>query len=192
MNFFMKAGPKPRVGLLAAPFFSTIRPIEALTDKGCDVRLVVRFSPVTTPEALREAFKNPRVKVRYFTDRKFHTKLYIVDDVALVGSANLTEYGMNANHELSVLLRQERNEAFYELPGIFDDLWNHADVLNEEVLREYTRAFKFGMVWRHGPTAAATAGRDGRSSRCPFRDRWGRRTSSGRSPESRSPSPHRL
>ena len=142
INFFMKAGPKPRVGLLAAPFFSTTRPIEALTDKGCDVRLVVRFSPVTTPEALREAFKNPRVKVRYFTDSKFHTKLYIVDDVALVGSANLTEYGMNANRELSVLLRQERDEAFYELPGIFDDLWNHADVLNEELLREYTRAFK--------------------------------------------------
>ena len=82
------------------------------------------------------------VKVRYFTDAKFHTKLYIIDDVALVGSANLTTNGLQANRELSVLLRQDRDEAFYDLPQIFDDLWNDADVLNEGVLREYTKAFK--------------------------------------------------
>lgn len=117
-------------------------PINSLTDKGCDVRLIVRFSPITTPEALREAFENPRVKVRYFTDAKFHTKLYIIDDVALVGSANLTQSGLLANRELSVLLKQDRDEAFYALPGLFDDLWNDADVLNEEVLREYKNAFK--------------------------------------------------
>lgn len=141
INFFLNAGRSPRVGLLAAPFFTTNDPIEALTEKGCDVRLIVRFSPVTTPEALRGALTNPRVKVRYFTDAKFHTKLYIVDDVALVGSANLTDSGLKANRELSVLVRQDRDEAFYELPGIFDDLWNYADVLSEDVLREYTKAF---------------------------------------------------
>ncbi len=142
INFFMKAGINPRVGLLAAPFFTTTTPIEALTDRGCEVRLIVRFSPATTPEALQGAFDNPKVKVRYFTDAKFHTKLYIVDDVALVGSANLTISGLQSNRELSVLLRQDRDESFYDLPRIFDDLWNDADVLNEEVLREYTKAFK--------------------------------------------------
>ena len=142
INFFMKAGTNPRTGLLAAPFFTTTVPIDALTDRGCDVRLIVRFSPVTTPEALRGAFENPRVKVRYFTNAKFHTKLYIIDDVALVGSANLTTSGLQSNRELSVLLRQDRDEAFYDLPGLFDDLWNDADVLNEDVLREYTNAFK--------------------------------------------------
>ncbi len=142
MNFFMQAGVNPRVSLLAAPFFTTTAPIEALTDRGCEVRLVVRFSPVTTPEALRAAFENPLVKVRYFTDAKFHTKLYIVDDVALVGSANLTTNGLQTNRELSVLLRQDRDVAFYDLPQIFDDLWNDADVLNEGVLSEYTKAFK--------------------------------------------------
>ena len=142
INFFLNAGPRPRTGLLAAPFFTTIKPIEALTRQGCDVRLIVRFSPVTKPEALRGAFENPRVKVRYFTDTKFHTKLYVIDDVALVGSANLTDSGLMANRELSVLLRQNRDEAFYELPCIFDDLWNDADVLTEDVLREYTNAFR--------------------------------------------------
>lgn len=142
ISFFMEAGINPRTGLLAAPFFTTTSPIEALTGRGCEVRLIVRFSPVTTPEALRGAFDNPKVKVRYFTDAKFHTKLYIVDDVALVGSANLTVNGLQSNRELSVLLRQDRDEAFYDLPRVFDDLWNDADVLNDEVLREYTKAFK--------------------------------------------------
>lgn len=142
INFFMNAGSRPRSGLLAAPFFTTNEPITILTDKGCDVRLIVRFSPITTPEALREALKNPRVTARYFTAAKFHTKLYIIDDIALVGSANLTDSGLKANRELSVLLKQDRDEAFYALPGLFDELWNDADVLNDEVLREYEKAFK--------------------------------------------------
>jgi hypothetical protein len=142
INFFFDAGLRPRSALLAAPFFTLIEPIKDLTDKGCDVRLIVRFSPITTPEALRQAFENPRVKVRYFTDAKFHTKLYIIDDVALIGSANLTESGLKSNRELSVLLKRDRDEIFYALPDLFDDLWNDADVLNEEVLREYTKAFK--------------------------------------------------
>lgn len=142
INFFMKAGPHPRLGLLAAPFFSTNEPIRALTDKGCDVRLIVRFSPITTPEALRQALGNPRVKTRYFTDAKFHTKLYIIDDIALVGSANLTDSGLKANRELSILLKRDRDEAFHALPGVFDDLWNDADVLNTEVMRQYENAFR--------------------------------------------------
>lgn len=142
INFFMNAGPYPRSGYLAAPFFTTNAPIRALTEKGCDVRLIIRFSPITTPQALREAFENPRVKARYFTDSKFHTKLYIIDDIALVGSANLTNDGLQANRELSVLLRQDRDDAFNALRGLFDELWNDADVLNEEVLREYEKAFK--------------------------------------------------
>src|SRR5690606_38220672 len=38
--------------------------------------------------------------------------------------------------------KQDRDEAFYALPGLFDDLWNDADVLGEVELREYEKAFK--------------------------------------------------
>lgn len=78
ISFFMDLARNSGDALLAAPFFNTLEPIELLTDQGCSVRLVVRFSPITTPEALRGAFENPRAKVRYFTDAKFHTKLYII------------------------------------------------------------------------------------------------------------------
>lgn len=142
ISFFMNAGSRPRSGLLAAPFFTTIEPIKALTNKGCEVRLIVRFSPITTPQALREAFKNPLVKVRYFTDVKFHMKLYIIDDTALVGSANLTDSGLKANRELSIVLKRDRDDAFYALPSLFDDLWNDADVLTEAILQKYEIAFR--------------------------------------------------
>lgn len=142
INFFMDLAQGSRAALLAAPFFNTIQPINVLTTEGCDVRLIVRFSPITTPEALRGAYENPRVKVRYFTDSKFHTKLYIIDSLALVGSANLTQSGLGSNRELSVLLKQDRDQVFYDLASIYDELWNDADVLNDQILKEYTRAFK--------------------------------------------------
>jgi PLD-like domain len=141
-NFFSNAGPRPKLALLAAPFFTTNEPINTLTEQGCEVRLIIRFSPITTPAALRAAFENPLVKVRYFTDAKFHTKLYIIDNVALIGSANLTENGLKANRELSVLIRQDRDDTFSILPSLYDELWNDADVLNEDVLRKYENAFK--------------------------------------------------
>lgn len=141
INFFLKTPDEPRQAWLAAPFFTTPEPINALTDKGCQVFLVVRFSPATHPAALKSALENPLVKVRYYTDQKFHTKLYVIDDVALVGSANLTDSGLKSNRELSVVLRQDRDAAFQQLPTVFDELWNYADVLTADVLRAYTQAF---------------------------------------------------
>ena len=144
INFFLNTGKKPKRAFLASPFFTKTSPdpIKELTRKGCDVQLIVRFSPVTTPEALQGAFNNKNVRVRYFTDTTFHTKLYIIDDVALVGSANLTQGGLLGNRELSVLLKRDRDEAFKDLCGIFSRLWTDADVLNKHVLSEYTKAFK--------------------------------------------------
>lgn len=141
INFFYEASERPATALLAAPFFTSNQAIKILTDKGCKVSLVVRFSPATTPSALREALDNSNVRVRFFTDPKFHTKLYIVDDTALVGSANLTANGLNANRELSIVLLKERDIAFQELPAIFDGLWRDASVLTEGILKEYTRAY---------------------------------------------------
>lgn len=144
INFFLNAGKKPKKAFLASPFFTKTSPdpIEELTRKGCNVQLIVRFSPITAPKALQEAFSNKSVRVRYFTGTTFHTKLYIIDDVALVGSANLTQGGLLRNRELSVLVRRDRDEAFNDLCDIFSGLWNDADVLNEHVLSEYTKAFK--------------------------------------------------
>src|SRR5206468_258232 len=79
---------------------------------------------------------------RYYTDERFHAKFYIIDDVALVGSANLTNAGLKANREMSVVVHRERDSAFEALPGFFDVLWDYADVLTQGIVDEYEKAFR--------------------------------------------------
>jgi hypothetical protein len=142
IDFFALNAPGARVAFLACPFFSTYDPVRKLTERGCRVLLLVRLCSITPPPVLREALADPLVTVRYFTSRDFHAKLYIIDDNALVGSANLTTSGLNTNREVSVVLNRERDACFEELPGLFNWFWDYADVFNQEVLEAYTLAFR--------------------------------------------------
>ena len=142
VDFFGHVFVQPRKALLASPFYTTYSPIEKLTEKGCEVLLIVRLCEATNPTALRKAMENSLVSVRYYTDRKFHPKLYIIDDVALVGSANLTRSGLEANREVSVVLKKDRDPAFQSLPMIFDNLWNYADVLTDKILDAFEKVYK--------------------------------------------------
>ncbi len=142
VDFFGHVFVEPKKALLASPFYTTYSPIEKLTAKGCEVLLIVRLCEATDPSSLRKALADPLVSIRYYTDRKFHPKLYIVDDVALVGSANLTRSGLEANREVSVVLMKDRDVAFQSLPMIFDNLWDYADVLSKPILDEFEKICK--------------------------------------------------
>ena len=142
INFFMKTAKGAQTAALACPFFTHYEAVKLLTDHGCEVQLLVRLCDATDPRALRQAQADARVKVKYFTSRLFHAKFYIVDDVALVGSANLTGAGLRDNRELSILMRREEDEAFSELPGLFDELFEEADQLDQAVIRAFEETLK--------------------------------------------------
>jgi len=127
---------------LASPFFTTEEPIELLTKRGCTVYLLVRLCSTTTPAALRKVLKNPLVRVRYYTDRGFHAKLYIVGSVALVGSANLTDAGLKTNREVSVVLRKDEDSGFGDLVSLYDMFWSSAETLTLDILAQYEQAFR--------------------------------------------------
>jgi hypothetical protein len=143
---------------LASPFFSTYDPIERLTKRGCEVKLIVRLCSVTPPKVIAQALADPLVTLRYFTSREFHAKLYIVDDQALVGSAtvafglkierdlhfapNLTNAGLMSNREVSIVVRKDRDAVFDELPGLFDLFWSYAGVMTPDILAAYQTAFR--------------------------------------------------
>jgi hypothetical protein len=101
----------------------------------------VRLCQITTPEALREAHRDELVKVRYFTGQRFHAKLYIADDAALVGSANLTQSGLKSNREISVVVPRDEKSCFGDLQESFAGLWESADVLTDSILETFTAAF---------------------------------------------------
>src|SRR5436190_1894010 len=73
---------------LAAPYFTHAAPILQAAKNGKSIRLLVGLNPATSPEALRSVHGIPGLAVRYLTGR-FHAKIYIFDDAALLGSSNL-------------------------------------------------------------------------------------------------------
>ena len=141
LDFFRFVARETTQVSLAAPFFSSYEPIRELTEQGCEVNLIVRLCQITTPTAIGQALKDPLVKIRYFTSDKFHAKFYIADNVAMVGSANLTQAGLMSNRELSITLKRDEHPAFDVMPTIFSELWEYADVLTEEIFRKYSDAF---------------------------------------------------
>lgn len=142
MNFFSVSAAGAKDAWLASPFFSTYEPVRYLTDRGCRVKLLVRLCSITPPPIIRQALSDPNVTLRYFTDRSFHAKLYIVDDVALIGSANLTNAGLMTNREVSVVLQRGRDAGFDDLPAMFNQYWEYASVMTSEVCSRYEQAFR--------------------------------------------------
>ncbi|MFK4005015.1 phospholipase D family protein [Qipengyuania sp. NPDC077563] len=126
---------------LASPFFTTTEPIGILTKRGCKVNLLVRLCSITPPPILRKAIANPLVRIRYYTDREFHAKLYIVGDVALVGSANLTDSGLKTNREVSVVVRRN-DDGFDDLVSLYEMFWSSAETLTADILSQYELAFR--------------------------------------------------
>jgi PLD-like domain len=142
IDFFELTAPGAKSAMLASPFFSTYDPVERLTKRGCEVKLIVRLCSITPPGMIAKALADPLVTLRYFTSREFHAKLYIIDDQALVGSANLTASGLMSNREVSIVVRKDRDASFDELPGLFNLFWNYAGVMTSDILAAYQTAFR--------------------------------------------------
>ena len=142
INWFSHCTSAACDAYLASPFFTTEEPIDLLTKRGCTVHLLVRLCSITTPTVLRKALRNPLVRVRYYTDRGFHAKLYIVGNVALVGSANLTDSGLKTNREVSVVLRKDEDDGFGDLVSLYEMFWSSAETLTPDILTQYELAFR--------------------------------------------------
>jgi hypothetical protein len=131
---------KPCAVTLCCPFFSNGNLIKEVHERGCTTRLVVRLCSATNPAALRQALELG-TQVRFFNSARFHSKLYIFgDDVALVGSANLTDSGVQSNQEILVGLTPE-DHRFEDLVQLAQSYWNEAEPLDGQRLEEYAYLF---------------------------------------------------
>jgi len=125
--------------LIAAAFFTESGFIKNLVENGCSVCLVVRLGYPTSDTKLREIIDMPNVYVRFFTGKEFHPKLYIFgNDIAFVGSSNLTDGGLVSNSELNVSIPSDDPE-FETLREIFYAYWEEAQVLKKEILDTYSQ-----------------------------------------------------
>ncbi|MBD3338865.1 MAG: hypothetical protein GF353_07145 [Candidatus Lokiarchaeota archaeon] len=122
---------------IAVAFFTNANYIKYLVKNKCKVRLIVRLGFPTSARDLSEIISIPNVSIRYFTSVHFHPKLYIFgNSVAVLGSSNLTDSGIQTNQELNILIESE-DPIFDELKIIFAEYWAAARPLTKIMLRDY-------------------------------------------------------
>jgi phosphatidylserine/phosphatidylglycerophosphate/cardiolipin synthase-like enzyme len=139
---FERLARQSRNLFLAAPYFNYEAPVIEASKQGKAVDLLIGLNKSTSPQSLGAVFSLQRVKVRYFT-RHFHAKLYIFDYAALVGSANLTDAGMNTNREGVICFDGEDDrEAIEEARTLFNELWRDANVLTADRLKMFAQIVK--------------------------------------------------
>lgn len=108
------------------------------------------YQRFTSPQALARMLRLQRAYpskflVRIARNNRFHWKLYIFRDGnsrrLYVGSANLTDDGLDASGELSVRISAKSNDSIVKsLETEFDNLWqNDAFLLSNKILKDYEK-----------------------------------------------------
>jgi len=134
------AGQASRI-YLAAPYFTSADHVRGAAKGGKSVQLIVGLNAATSPQALSQVVGIPDLAVRYLTYR-FHAKIYIFDETALVGSSNLTDGGLVSNREAMICLDQNEDaDTVEELKALYLELWNSAQVLTDEKLEAFRQAY---------------------------------------------------
>jgi len=142
---------------VASPFVTLTTELATAANEGKVVNLLVGLNISTKPAALRAVFGIPNLSIRYYTHR-FHAKVYLFDDHALVGSSNLTDGGMLSNREATLLV--DRSDQLEEIRTLCQELWSGAPVLTPEILREFEASVGvFGQYFNPDTKIEAAIGR---------------------------------
>lgn len=123
---------------VAAPYVTATDELLEAQKAGKEIRLIVGLNDCTSPKALRQVHDLPGFGIRYFT-RRFHAKLYVFDDEAIVGSSNLTQGGLSLNREANICIDSE--DDLDDLRELFSELWEDAQVLTTDKLAAFEKAW---------------------------------------------------
>lgn len=126
---------------IAAPYVTRTAELVEAAQRGKRINLLVGLNAATSPAALSKAYEVHNIRIRYYTHRRFHAKIYLFDTSALLGSSNLTDPGLQFNREAMVLLTELENaDTVNELRAVFSELWEHAPTLTADVLARFAAA----------------------------------------------------
>lgn len=115
-------------------------------DRGGKGRLLISpYLGFNHPRALKELLKLKNVEVRMTKEAlNSHAKLFLfnhgLDQVAIVGSSNLTHNALKINYEWNIKLHSTNNGDFIQKSQqAFDKIWQDSRVLNLELIENYTK-----------------------------------------------------
>lgn len=142
VNPFVSALTGSSSAFLAAPYFTLSKQIVEAAVGGTIIQLLIGLNSATDPAAVKAVLDAPNIAVRYLT-RRFHAKIYVFDQIAIVGSSNLTDGGLFSNREAAILLHQvDDPDVVDEVRSLFAELWEAADVLTPKIYAT------FDLTWR--------------------------------------------
>lgn len=117
---------------IAVAFFSNAGLIKQFIKQKCKVKLIVRLDEGTSPSELNQILNTNNIKIKYYYDKDFHPKLFIVDKNIYVGSANFTKKAFTKNNEITIKFSNKEDSKSYKiLNTLFDDYWDKAEVLTK-------------------------------------------------------------
>jgi HKD family nuclease len=124
-----------------SPFVTRVEELIDAARSGKRVDLLVGLNSSTSPAALAKAQQQHGIEVRYYAHHRFHAKVYLFDRAAIIGSSNLTDAGLKYNREAAIALNDDDDSAdIVELRAVFDELWDAAAVLTDDVLKRFSEA----------------------------------------------------
>lgn len=137
---------------------SVIGPIKrAVLQRGISVRILISVKdcftePGAVTSLMRLSSQCPdRMRVRLSRNPRFHAKVYLFDlqskAVCIAGSANVTAGGMRTDGELSVQIETSMTDrSTKRIWRWFDDQWEGARDVREDLLSSYRLAYEKGHV----------------------------------------------
>ncbi len=108
----------PYMGVEWEPLLNTIENVS----KRVETKIILDENDVKTKEFLEKLAKSKNLKLEVRTMRHLHGKMIVADDVVLITSANLNEYGLKLNREVGIKIYDKKIADF--LADSFDEDWN--------------------------------------------------------------------
>lgn len=116
------------------------------SDRGGKGKLLISpYLGFNHPNALKELLKLKNVEVR-MTDEALnsHAKIYLfnhgIEQVAIIGSSNLTHNALKVNYEWNIKLNSTQDGDFiYRSQREFDKIWNQSSELTIELIESYQK-----------------------------------------------------
>lgn len=115
-------------------------------DRGGKGRILISpYLGFNQPKTLRELLKLRNVEVRMTREAlNSHAKLFLfnhgTDQVAIVGSSNLTHNALKINYEWNIKLHSTNNGDFIQKSQqAFDNIWHDSDILSESLINNYAK-----------------------------------------------------
>ncbi len=126
--FNLISSAKRRV-IIQAPYmdfewFWNDRPLlDAITNasKHAEVRIILSEDEIATKQFLEDLAKAENLNLKVKTTENLHGKMIVVDDVALITSANLNKYGLKLNREVGIIVYDAKVADF--LTKKFEEDW---------------------------------------------------------------------